>query len=61
MRLPVGWNLHTFALVLMLIVIFSGFFERVCLRPQLSALMTRNRESATRDAMLEVGEIDRTP
>jgi len=44
--------------VLMLIVIFSGFFGLyVYLR--YPNLMTRNRESATRDAMLdEVAEID---
>lgn len=53
-----GWNIHTFAFVLMLIVIFSGLFGLyVYLR--YPNLMTRNRESATRDAMLaEVGEID---
>lgn len=53
-----GWNLHTFALVLMLIVIFSGFFG-VYAYLRYPALMTRNRESATRDAMLEeIQEID---
>ena len=53
-----GWNLHTFALVLMLIVIFSGFFG-VYAYLRYPTLMTRNRESATRDAMLEeIGEID---
>ena len=53
-----GWNIHTLAFVLMLIVIFSGFFGLyVYLR--YPNLMTRNRENATRDAMLEeVGEID---
>lgn len=53
-----GWNLHTFALVLMLIVIFSGFFG-VYAYLRYPTLMTRNRESATRDAMLEeISEID---
>ncbi|HMM66114.1 MAG TPA: hypothetical protein PKC03_04145 [Dokdonella sp.] len=53
-----GWNLHTFALVLMLVVIFSGFF-RVYAYLRYPTLMTRNRESATRDAMLdEIQEID---
>jgi hypothetical protein len=54
----VGWNIHTLAFALMLIVIFSGFFGLyVYLR--YPNLMTRNRESATRDAMLEeILEID---
>ncbi len=53
-----GWNLHTFALVLMLAVIFSGFFG-VYAYLRYPTLMTRNRENATRDAMLdEIGEID---
>lgn len=53
-----GWNLHTFTLVLMLIVIFSGFFG-VYTYLRYPTLMTRNRESATRDAMLdEIQEID---
>jgi hypothetical protein len=54
----VGWNVHTLAFALMLVVIFSGFFGLyVYLR--YPNLMTRNRESATRDAMLEeVNEID---
>lgn len=53
-----GWNLHTFAFVLMLTVIFSGFFGLyVYLR--YPTLMTRNRESATREAMLEeIADID---
>src|SRR5699024_8033338 len=48
----------TFTFVLMLVVIFSGFFGMyVYLR--YPTLMTRNRESATRAAMLEeIGEID---
>ena len=53
-----GWNVHTLALVLMLLVIFSGFFG-VYAYLRYPALMTRNRENATRDAMLEeIGEID---
>ncbi len=53
-----GWNLHTLALVLMLVVIFSGFFG-VYAYLRYPALMTRNRENATRDAMLEeIAEID---
>ncbi len=54
----VGWNLHTLAFVLMLIVIFSGFFG-VYAYLRYPTLMTRNRESATRNAMLEeVADID---
>jgi hypothetical protein len=54
----IHWNLHTLTFVLMLIVIFSGFFGMyVYLR--YPTLMTRNRESATRNAMLEeIGDID---
>lgn len=53
-----GWNIHTFAFALMLIVIFSGFFGLFAYM-RYPAMMTRNRESATRDAMLdEVAEID---
>jgi hypothetical protein len=53
-----GWNLHTLTLVLMLLVIFSGFFG-VYTYLRYPTLMTRNRESATRDAMLEeILEID---
>jgi hypothetical protein len=52
------WNLHTFTFVLMLGVIFSGFFG-VYAYLRYPTLMTRNRESATRDAMLEeIAEID---
>jgi hypothetical protein len=53
-----GWNVHTLALVLMLVVIFSGFFG-VYSYLRYPTLMTRNRQDATRDAMLEeIGEID---
>lgn len=53
-----GWNVHTLALVLMLVVIFSGFFG-VYAYLRYPTLMTRNRQDATRDAMLEeIAEID---
>lgn len=53
-----GWNLHTLAFVLMTIVIFSGFFG-VYAYLRYPNLMTRNRENATRQAMLdEIAEID---
>lgn len=56
--LQFGWNVHTLALVLMLAVIFSGFFG-VYAYVRYPTLMTRNRQDATRDAMLEeIGEID---
>lgn len=54
----VGWNVHTLALTLMLLVIFSGFFG-VYAYLRYPTLMTRNRENATRDAMLdEIAELD---
>jgi hypothetical protein len=53
-----GWNLHSFTFILMLIVIFSGFFGLFAYL-RYPNMMTRNRDSATRDAMLEeVNEID---
>jgi hypothetical protein len=52
------WNLHTFTFALMLMVIFSGFFG-VYAYLRYPNLMTRNRDSATRVAMLEeIAEID---
>ncbi|MCK7593147.1 hypothetical protein [Pseudomarimonas salicorniae] len=54
----VGWNVHTLALVLMLGVIFSGFFG-VYAYLRYPTMMTRNRENATRNAMLdEIVELD---
>ena len=53
-----GWNLHTLAFTLMSIVIASGFFG-VYAYLRYPHLMTRNRENATRQAMLEeIEEID---
>jgi len=54
----VGWNVHTLALVLMLIVIFSGFFG-VYAYMRFPTAMTKNRDSATRQSLLdEIAELD---
>jgi len=53
-----GWNLHTLAFVLMMLVICSGFFG-VFTYVRYPSLMTRNRDSNTRGAMLEeITELD---
>jgi hypothetical protein len=53
-----GWNLHTLAFTLMIVVILSGFFG-VFAYLRYPTLMTQNRASATRNAMLEeIAELD---
>lgn len=53
-----GWNLHTLTFVLMLAVIFSGFFG-VYAYLRYPGLMTANRRGATREGMRdELAEID---
>jgi hypothetical protein len=55
----IGWNIHTLALALMLMVIFSGFFG-VWAYLRYPSLMTSNRSSTTRAEMLDgIREIDR--
>jgi len=54
----IGWNIHTLALVLMLLVIFSGFFG-VYAYLRFPEMMTRNRANTTRNAMIaEIRELD---
>ena len=53
-----GWNIHTLAYVLMMIVIVSGFFG-IYAYIRYPTLMTRNRANASRQAMLdEIAELD---
>ena len=55
----VGWNVHTFAYVLMLTVIFSGFFG-VYVYMRLPRLMTENMGEDTLDSvMLKIADLDR--
>jgi hypothetical protein len=54
----IGWNIHTLAYALMMIVIFSGFFG-IYAYLRYPTMMSRNRSSASRDAMLEeIAELD---
>jgi len=55
-----GWNIHTLCFVLMLLVIFSGFFG-VFAYLRYPALMTTNRQNTTRDQMMEeINELDKS-
>lgn len=55
----VGWNLHTLLLALVFAVVLSGLFG-VWAYLRYPPLITRNRDSATRSAMLEeIAELDR--
>ncbi|HYM30089.1 MAG TPA: hypothetical protein VEU47_02240 [Candidatus Cybelea sp.] len=54
-----GWNVHTLAYVLMVVVIVSGFFGVIVYR-RYPRLMTDNRRGMTLDAMLsQIAEVDR--
>ena len=53
-----GWNIHTLAYVLMMVVILSGAFG-IYAYTRFPKLMTENRRAASRDELLfQVGEID---
>lgn len=53
-----GWNIHTVAYVLMMLVIVSGFFG-VYTYLRYPTLMTKNRQDTSRQAMLEeIAELD---
>ena len=55
----VGWNIHTLAYVLMLIVIFSGFFG-VFAYLRFPALMTANMGEETLDSLVQkIADLDR--
>jgi hypothetical protein len=55
-----GWNIHTLCYVLMLIVIFSGFFG-VFTYLRYPSLMTQNLSNSTRGQMLEeIAELDKS-
>ena len=54
----IGWNVHTLAYALMMMVIFSGFFG-VYAYLRYPTMMSRNRSNASRNAMLEeITELD---
>src|SRR5690606_23249337 len=54
-----GWNVHTLAWALMLLVIASGIYG-ICVYASLPALLSSNREEMTQAQMLEALEaIDR--
>ena len=53
-----GWNIHTLAYVLMILVILSGFFG-IYTYWRYPALLTENRAGQTDEAMLaEIAELD---
>lgn len=54
-----GWNVHTLAYVLMVIVVVSGIYGVYCYL-HFPTLMTNNREEASPDSLLrQIQEIDR--